>query len=387
MSDTNILIIGNAFDLTHKLPTRYTDFMTFVDGWESLYKSMKNGKFNNNKNSIHTPDDGKMSLDYIPTFLDVSPKYYNMGTVDRFNDLCKKNLWLKYFKNKKYVKPNWVDFEKEIEDVVKAVCNYYKMLPSLNGKKPNNYFDGETITATDLFNDDDPRLFPSIHELSFSDLTPTNITSSKVRTIDNMLTNLNTLIEMLNIYFTEFIDKIEIDKLSPDILAIGEMNVVTFNYTDYIKKYSNVSQVHYVHGKTSKDCTEMNTMVLGINDEEIPDNDYIRFFKYFQRIQKRTGTEYKHWIETPVLLNGDQTVVHIFGHSLANNDKSVLSFFLENKDVDKIVIYYINQNAYEDMIINLVNMVGKDFVIKNVSEGRIVFSPIKETENIHLIKM
>lgn len=60
---------------------------------------------------------------------------------------------------------------------------------------------------------------------------------------------------------------------------------------------------------------------------------------------------------------------------------------LENKDVDKIVIYYINQNAYEDMIINLVNMVGKDFVIKNVSEGRIVFSPIKETENIHLIKM
>ena len=30
MDATNILIIGNGFDLYHDLPTRYTDFLTFV---------------------------------------------------------------------------------------------------------------------------------------------------------------------------------------------------------------------------------------------------------------------------------------------------------------------------------------------------------------------
>lgn len=41
----NILIIGNGFDLFHKLPTRYTDFLTFAKNWDSfkeVYDSFRN---------------------------------------------------------------------------------------------------------------------------------------------------------------------------------------------------------------------------------------------------------------------------------------------------------------------------------------------------------
>ena len=121
-------------------------------------------------------------------------------------------------------------------------------------------------------------------------------------------------------------------------------------------------------------------MVLGVDDDLISDTDFVRFQKYFQRIQKRTGTRYKEWVTEPVMMDSGLSKVHVFGHSLAYNDKSVLSYFFENKYVDKIYIYYINQKSYEELIINLIKLFDKDYVIKNVSEGRIEFVPVKETE-------
>jgi len=35
--NNNVLIIGNGFDLYHKLPTRYTDFLFLVKNWEEFY--------------------------------------------------------------------------------------------------------------------------------------------------------------------------------------------------------------------------------------------------------------------------------------------------------------------------------------------------------------
>ena len=37
MMNNNVLIIGNGFDLYHKLPTRYTDFLFLVRNWEKFY--------------------------------------------------------------------------------------------------------------------------------------------------------------------------------------------------------------------------------------------------------------------------------------------------------------------------------------------------------------
>ena len=39
----NILVIGNGFDLAHKLPTKYTDFLEFV----KVINQISNGKTQN----------------------------------------------------------------------------------------------------------------------------------------------------------------------------------------------------------------------------------------------------------------------------------------------------------------------------------------------------
>ena len=36
MNTTNILVIGNGFDLVHGLPTRYMDFLKFIEGYFSI---------------------------------------------------------------------------------------------------------------------------------------------------------------------------------------------------------------------------------------------------------------------------------------------------------------------------------------------------------------
>lgn len=37
----NILVIGNGFDLAHGLPTKYTDFLKFVESYKSSDRNKK----------------------------------------------------------------------------------------------------------------------------------------------------------------------------------------------------------------------------------------------------------------------------------------------------------------------------------------------------------
>lgn len=133
-----------------------------------------------------------------------------------------------------------------------------------------------------------------------------------------------------------------------------------------------------MHGKLTVWGEESNNIVLGINDERINDNDYLYFFKYFQRIQKRTGTDYKSWLQEQGVITGSQTVVYVFGHSLDANDKSVLSYFFESKLVDKIAIFYMDQSSYEQQVINLIKMFGKEYVLDNITSNRLNFISIEQ---------
>lgn len=197
-----------------------------------------------------------------------------------------------------------------------------------------------------------------------------------------MKEHLDRLIDCLRIYFVEFVNKIDFNKLTPAIYKIDNPYVLNFNYTNYISRYNvDENSVHYIHGNIDDDSFDYNNMVLGINDENIQDNDFVYFFKYFQRTQKRTGNQYKHWAPRTDGYGGILPFnVYVFGHSLDSNDKSILSEFFESTGVAKIIIYYHSQPAYETQVINLINMFGKDFVVDNVSNKRIQFISIQECD-------
>lgn len=118
----NILMIGNGFDLEHDLPTSYPEFLKFVANFHKAYK---------------VANDIPKRLD------DIEDKYLKQLFEDHWHEervnalyfFTKQNLWIDYFQKVYQMhltdKEDWIDFEREIGEVIKALDNlikYYKIL-------------------------------------------------------------------------------------------------------------------------------------------------------------------------------------------------------------------------------------------------------------------
>lgn len=153
------------------------------------------------------------------------------------------------------------------------------------------------------------------------------------------------------------------------------INLLNFNYT-YKSVYGNANSNHQVHGSLAND-----DIVLGVSDNAFNNLDYVYFQKYFQRIQKKTGAYYKTWIPKEFTTLEDTTIkVYIMGHSLGMTDKEILKDFFLEKYVSEITIFYHSQYAYEQLVISLIEMFGKDFVIEQTGSERIKFVKLKSEE-------
>lgn len=137
---------------------------------------------------------------------------------------------------------------------------------------------------------------------------------------------------------------------------------------------------HPVHG----DLTG-GELVLGVSDYMFSDADnkkldYIYFQKYFQRIQKRTGSFYKKWLER----NDGSLIdeIYIMGHSLDKTDKTIIEELFNAKYVRKICIYFHNQWAYENQVIKLIEIFGREYIIDQVANERIIFEKLEDGEII-----
>jgi len=289
--------------------------------------------------------------------------------------LVNKNYWIKYFlKCDMHGAENWIDFELEIKNVVKSINDIiHKSISDINlyskvTKWPKND-DGFT---KEFFNDN------------------SDITYKEVR--DRLVADLNKLIRLFEIYLAEYVEKIEIAEISPDIKNLEIDFILSFNYTHIFSKVYKVSErikkeqldldsFDYIHGETGINNTiESNNMVLGIN-EYLLDNEkdkqieFIAFKKYYQRIHKETGCNYAKWLE---IINKNpykgrsapKHYLYIFGHSLNDTDKDILEKFILSKNNNIFTtIYYRNLDQKGQQIANLVKVIGQDELIRRTGGG------------------
>ena len=91
----------------------------------------------------------------------------------------------------------------------------------------------------------------------------------------------------------DYVEKIECNRVSPDIEKMSFDKVLSFNYTKtYTKLYDSCvcAEYDYIHGSTDiKNTIETNNMVLGIDeylddDRKNRDTDFIAFKKFYQRM-------------------------------------------------------------------------------------------------------
>lgn len=388
----NILVIGNGFDLAHGLPTKYTDFLEFVKVIKQIIKIYKGedvgnidwGNINAQIKELIEPNLGK-----------VRNNLFSQG--EMWSDLIGDNVWIEYFLQcNSFCKENWIDFEREISNVVQSLEK------DMHGLSDNYSIDDEIVNLSNgfLHNKYSEYIFVVQTVDKLYGYQDKKITFREIR--DKLLVDLNKLVRALEIYLCEYVEKIDIKEISPDINKIAiQINpdthtalpakVLSFNYTNiYEKVYLNNhsiktdNYIDYIHGKADINNTiETNNMVLGIDEylgkkRRNKDIEFIAFKKFYQRIHKQTGCKYKEWVEIVQKdaekkntwiydsKNHNKDNFHnlyIFGHSLDVTDKDTLRDLILNDNIHT-TIYYLNKDIMGQQIANLVKVIGQDELIR-----------------------
>ncbi len=380
----NILIIGNGFDLAHGLPTTYKDFLKFTDKFEKYRLRNEDG------DELLQEDDG--SSDYFFNLFGNKANKNVRDLIQELSALIKNNVWIKYFKNlcgsrKEQGKDSWIDFESEISQIIQTLDSAGHTITEqvAQGKKNGK------MTQYQY------RILRPVIGQKWSSEKCDSI-SFEIKAIrykkELLLKDLNKLIRCLEIYLSDYVSNLKVDKLLPDIKELPFINkVLSFNYTSTYENYYSESpyEIDYTHGKAAIENTmDSNNMVLGIDeylkeDEKNENTEFIEFKKYFQRIHKETGSLYKLWLNkmeeqeqikeiTSVRKDNDGTVSYVeeyaichkvffFGHSLDVTDRDIIREFILADRV-QTTIFYVDRTDYGKKITNLVKVIGQDELIR-----------------------
>lgn len=345
--ENNILVIGNGFDIAHGLDTRYDDFIKYI---RKVYEDNR---------SMAVGDEDIFSMNCIE----------NNGFI---------NYFLMYTKEVS----GWVDLEK----LIKEIIEYFKLFFD----NYDQYIDDGCIILHDKLNADIHQIkenrvkiclrrFPLFYQDSLNRSTNLKCLDDKYyskkfglnkREILKLLKNqLNEIIKLLQIYLKNHMaEKYDSLKKIRQIEDLNPSYVISFNYTDTYKIYGiKTEDVFHVHGSLDKD-----NMVLGFNDDDPNNLDFVYFKKYFQRIQKLTGyIDKKRFANFYQGTIPDDPVIHFYGHSLDKTDMDIIEKL--HSMSSGFVIYKYNQEDYEQKVINLIDVFGKERATEMIQTGWIKF--------------
>lgn len=361
----NILVIGNGFDLAHGLPTKYYDFIKFVKLLQKI-----DGKDDYQRNRIisdmknYTAENSAINKSILDKMLDKS--IYENQYFKELVNCIKDNGWIEYFKDKAKIQSTWVDFEMSIKELIRMFDAIKR-----NDEEELSLID---IQAVDIRNS--MRNFVKEDRKVYSYTNPNlidlrEIISSKF--IDALESDLKKVIRALEIYISLFIEEIDCNFYKGIVKNIDK--IISFNYSNTYERLYEINNIEfdYIHGKANLEREiNKNNMVLGIDeylDDKIKDKylDFIFFKKYFQRIYKKTGCNYKYWLEEIVQYN-EESNIYFYGHSLSRADKDILKDLILCENV-KITIFHHDDEAYRSQITNLVDVIGQDKLIEKVYGG------------------
>ncbi len=328
--DKKVVILGNGFDLSCGLKSRYSDF--FCKRINEELATDLNRTFNDFEDSFKNDNFGYRMIFKIGTYKEnkFSEDFYicNKTTYDKIrgNKLTFWDLVFYFFGNDsndlqwQQVEQRMLDFFNTPEDLNK--------IPRLDGilsALKSNTFLKENINIKTLF---------CLH-LAF--YLPSG---GKVYDQAELMDYLHTELRSFEKSFSEYIKSVESDeyrrkagslllKMSNATLVpkIEDVVVFSFNYTNPFKVYNQKLSVVNVHGTVEDD-----NIIFGIDQERIdPNLDIFRFTKTFRQMtETKLATKY----EQEILPSRDEvTEIAFYGHSLSSLDYSYFQTIFDYYDL------------------------------------------------------
>ena len=341
--DTNILVVGNGFDIYHGLKTKYFDFVQYT-------VKVKNGE---------------------------------ISVINNIYNLCSENMFIVYFQEEAKENQGWIDCEKEIE----LLCTIFdKLVNNKDAINHDGYLNKGIIDiheknilkfATKYFRDNSAVLqLKDIYLHRYKKINKNLI----LQTFKN---DLDDFIQVFYYYLWQEIDYNSINVRSNQIRGIEFSYVVNFNYTDTFKLYNiENANVCYIHGSIT---AGKDSMVLGTRDIEDESLDLIYFRKFFQRIQKRGDLlDKRQFVINPstydLYAEKGNVNAHFFGHSLSDTDGDIIRTIADLSK--KLIIYYYNQEDYEQKVISIFEVFKKKKAQELISGGKVNFVKLEAAQKV-----
>ena len=431
----NILIVGNGFDLSHYLPTKYDHFMDAMNVIENkdtggLPNDLENRPIdeclrllNSTFDKRENQKDETQSITFEelfnktrdPNFLEKTKEFYKTSnivltqkSVLEFQYRLAKNCWYQYFKLHVIDIKTWIDFEKKIEDVLLALSLSYPFFKDLNFKNKSKFRVSELKTeigftnyqVLSVFNlfDSEESVYQGIDTIFCNGCEAKNGLSFEL-VLNFIQKELDEFIKIFNLYLELVIDRLE-PKSQFKIEAnnwVQPDHIFSFNYTNTFQKfYQNNVKTEYLHGKFG----EKQNIVLGISDledESLKNLKAYGFTKYHQKLFKDTDylfldelSEIRKIIEVCRGSFSNEVVsLYVWGHSLDYSDKEYIIDIFRLNEFDgrniQLTIYYFNKSAKFSLLNNLLAILGKETVEKWMKNKWLIFERNPEVKLVETI--
>lgn len=340
---------------------------------------------------------------------DIESKY--LLDVDIIDDLIQKtgkeyewllkirdNLFLRFInENKSKLGKKWSSIELVISDIAEAISYFKEHLEEFS----QIFSNGSDISLTKIQEKFITK--PNFAALSF---VATYLSSRRFdygtmgfqkvmdKCNEKFIQSLEKLTDYLEFYLT-YLDKLDFEERKIEkrrsnldvIEGLEKAKVLTFNYTDTANKLFNIPEesTHFIHGRIdfARKQKSINTMVFGIEDKEDKTEninpDLISYQKFYQRIIKETGSDYRKFFEKPKDSGEsvDDMNIIVFGHSVDPLDKEIFEkcFKLaeDRGGKYKFIFNYYDEKAKKEIVKNLTIILGKEKMISLTAEQKVAF--------------
>ena len=435
----NILIVGNGFDLSHYLPTKYDHFMLAMKAIEDWKESQGEMGFDDLFSSLYEKE--TYFFGYTKAMYKTDETKISVDKIKELKGQLKENVWYQYFSDHVREVKTWIDFEQKIEEVLVAIACFTADIDKANTHaEVRNYLNFNSkeqwkikeknfniLSFFGLWADEEYVSMATIGASVKSKRTNLNTIFCHRNDIKNGFnpefflelahSQLEKFIEVFNLYLELIVDKL-IPICNVKIEAkewILPDKIYSFNYTNtYQKFYAQSADTDFLHGRFGKD----QNIVLGVSelqDESLKKLKAYGFTKYHQKLFKDTDylflDSYKNQIRENLLElekhreNSYESVqisqayfnkitqmgkldlnFFIWGHSLDVSDRDyIVDLFSLNDGMDRnvrVMVYYFDKNAKFSLLNNLLTILEKDKVEQWMKNEWLKFEP-----NPHLAEL
>ncbi|MFV5489835.1 AbiH family protein [Acinetobacter sp. ASP199] len=346
----NILIVGNGFDLSHYLPTKYDHFMDVMEAIEN--KEL--GKPLNDLVTSHFENVGDLIVKFLQLKKAINPQTYEMNFDELFSQcrdrdfitktkqiyvtdniklsfekiieikfLLKNNPWYQYFKNHVKEVKTWIDFEQKIEEVILSTSQCCSDILNIHdNSKIYYYFENskdeelkiskKNLNILNFFEFVKPERYETTRmrpiagygsdtsmSKSYSDrlnINPEYCYGGKIINgfnpllfLDKLHSQLEEFIEIFNLYLKLIISNLQTTSkfLIQSEDWVSPDKIYSFNYTNTFQRLYDNIPIDYLHGSYG----EEQNIVLGVSeleDESLKKLKVYGFTKYHQKLFKDT---------------------------------------------------------------------------------------------------